>query len=1855
MNLNPQNSVTDPSPEKSLSPTIVDQFNNISFQQSSQTHLFQNDTNTNNHHSPHKPFSNDPNNSIISQKPNQNDHYSVSQSDHSSPSIANTQTIATNQENVNPNSVSTVFKPSIHNTPSPKQTTDNIVPQTDKTSEPKPPAKAIWKQEFNKLIRQAKEHEGKKEPLLALKTYLKASKLAPKTYSKLLDKIERVQDKCYDLELHETEEAFEQIDDTPWYLNVITDNYHIERERKEDEDEDNGNEDQEELEYILPGDIYDKLYDYQRECLLWFWKIYQSPNGGILGDDMGLGKTVQMSAFLHGAFLSGLVKCCILIVPVSVMAHWIKELNKWCDAPGFRIRKYHSSITKKRRAEHLATIAKRGGVLITTYGMVQKNFAVMGLEDLTKKVNRDGEVVREGRKWDYMVLDEGHKIKNHLIGTSKAVRQIPVDNSNKIILSGTFLQNQMSELWSLFDFISEGELFGSYRAFNQEFAVKINAGRLKNASLIQKQISNRLLNLIKNTIKPYLMRRTKAEIRQKQEEKRKEGNNSNKKKELTPVLQCQKRELVIWVTMSSIQVDLYRTFLESDVVKETLNTTKSPLAALTVLKKICDHPFLLSDKMANCAELTRLQDITRDRSISNILATSNKMHVLLAVLKHLIDNKHRILVFSQYKIILSMIEPILNENKMAYLRMDGDTPIDERQKFVDAFNKRKDLSIFLLSTRVGGLGLNLVGSDRVIIYDPAWNPATDAQAVDRSYRIGQLKDVMVYRFVTCGTIEEKIYRRQISKVGLLKSVTGRTNQHRYFSKAELKEVFKLENPQESQTQIQFKDLHAHRIGTNAAFDTESNYVEQIRHVYGISHHDLLFRTCPPEELEENPELAKQMADYQKKLTLQTPKPRTTRKKKKPQTNPKIDDILEGRLDLSRYKFNNIMSNNNNNHNKNIKKSTNDHADYNTNHNLLNSSNSMDIDEDDEQQTKNDMANVSFISNVSSIHPVQRHDDNGNSWTDNQVLQRVVHDQFRTQEDNKPQAPIPMSTAKKTRTLRKKQNRFIADSDSDHTDNENGFNAFSRQTRPQFDLSNMNNIKPNAPHIAANVILQTPIFQKHIKAIPRTEIKANIIEDQGIDMKDIVSVIRTQPRRKRRKSMANLKQLLNAQESDDNDEDNEPNPNKITDTNDAYDSEATVSEANMSIIQRNRNVQQWQSGANQSALSHISPAKPQPSQHHSIFGGSKEPSRSQSSSFISDNNVNQSHHNTSYQSQSGANHSTISQRQPPQASHHSIFGATNEASRSQNNSFLDANQSAISQRQSNHNSMFGASHEASNSRNNSFLNNNANRSRHNTSYQSQSGANQSAISQRQPSQPSHHSIFGASNDASNSQNSSFVCDTNPNQSYHNTSHQSQSATSHGQSSIFGASNGASKSQSTSFIFDNNQNQSVSYDSKHNEDNTTNEATNAWPSATNQSGLSHAQPPQRNRSNNSSFVFDNDVNHNTSYHSQSGANHSSLSQRQPAQPSHHSVFDNNPNDSNISNHSTLSQRQPSQPQHSVFAAPNETTASSSNSFTFDNNTSYDSKHNDMNTAAAANPYLDDQLINTNLQSFSVQQNKSFEQMYHANDENQLATQHNTNCNQSNTNNDQNNAFTSNTNGFNVNAQCNTNDTEYDDEEYDDEETLSDAEMFDLSNEAHSNNGTNTPSTTASRECIKSPIKSPIEERQESVTAQQIFENDEIEKMDKALSIEPQILQSVSPEKRKEIKSNYKRYRRKSFIPRIEEYDQIDDDEEETEDEEPQNEQKEMQNHKESGAVTVCDMHRRRANGIESFEYECVKCECYLSEDEKKEYEKCIKLANEAEEREDWTTAIEMTMCALTICNSDPAVHAKCLAIADHLNMC
>jgi len=256
------------------------------------------------------------------------------------------------------------------------------------------------------------------------------------------------------------------------------------------------------------------------------------------------------------------------------------------------------------------------------------------------------------------------------------------------------------------------------------------------------------------------------------------------------------------------QIDLYREFLDSPVVAELLNSTKSPLAAISVLKKICDsadYPELKVGTLGNGLRGTLsvdttnanadtsddsdedepfmpapLPDRTEARSelglnAQQVVERSCKLSFIRHLLPQLFDSGHRILIFSQSCKMLSLVEKmILRPHQYRYLRLDGKvTKPEERQRRVNEFNKDSRIGCFLLSTRVGGEGITLTGADRVLVIDPAWNPCVDAQAVDRAYRIGQTRDVLIYRLVTCNTVEEKIYKRQLLKGSLGNTLNGK--------------------------------------------------------------------------------------------------------------------------------------------------------------------------------------------------------------------------------------------------------------------------------------------------------------------------------------------------------------------------------------------------------------------------------------------------------------------------------------------------------------------------------------------------------------------------------------------------------------------------------------------------------------------------------------------------------------------------------------------------------------------------------------------------------------------------------------------------------------------------------------------------------------------------------------------------------------------------------------------------------------------------------------------------------------------------------------------------------------------------
>ncbi|KAJ8338421.1 hypothetical protein SKAU_G00373870 [Synaphobranchus kaupii] len=594
-------------------------------------------------------------------------------------------------------------------------------------------------------------------------------------------------------------------------------------------------------------ELHDKLYDHQKEGIAFLYGLHRDgKKGGILADDMGLGKTIQIIAFLSGMYDSELVKHVLLIMPTSLLGNWTKEFAKW--APGMRVKEFHGS--KAERNRNLVRIQRKGGVIITTYNMLLTNWELLSS-------NNGCEF-----QWDYVILDEAHKIKTSSTKTAKSAYAIPA--KHRILLTGTPVQNNLSELWALFNFAFQGALLGTFKTFKSEYENPITRAREKDATPGEKALGLKISENLMTIINPYFMRRTKQEVQKKRQShtndmksdldvENKENKNPSAAGSEMPTL-TRKNDLIVWTYLSTVQEDIYRQFISLEHIKELLMTSRSPLAELTVLKKLCDHPRLLSARAV--AQLGLEEGINpREHHDENesaacqidhvpdetLVSESGKLTFLVALLRRLREEGNRTLVFSQSRKMLDIIERILTNKGFKLVRIDGTvTHLPERERRIALFQANKQYTVFLLTTQVGGVGITLTAANRVVIFDPSWNPATDAQAVDRAYRIGQTANVVIYRLITCGTVEEKIYRRQVFKDSLIRQTTGdKKNPFRYFSQQQLKELFKLEDTRSSSTQLQLQSMHSRQRRTDHELDEHIAYLHSLE-MFGISDHDLMF-------------------------------------------------------------------------------------------------------------------------------------------------------------------------------------------------------------------------------------------------------------------------------------------------------------------------------------------------------------------------------------------------------------------------------------------------------------------------------------------------------------------------------------------------------------------------------------------------------------------------------------------------------------------------------------------------------------------------------------------------------------------------------------------------------------------------------------------------------------------------------------------------------------------------------------------------------------------------------------------------------------------------------------------------------
>ncbi|XP_055342313.1 DNA excision repair protein ERCC-6-like [Paramacrobiotus metropolitanus] len=519
----------------------------------------------------------------------------------------------------------------------------------------------------------------------------------------------------------------------------------------------------------VPARIWSELYQYQKRGVKWLWELHKQQVGGILGDEMGLGKTVQIVAFLAALHYSALrdkllgvdgLGPVLVVCPATVLHQWVEEFHRWW--PPIRVAVLHASGSHSGSKKSLvASMFSAKGVLVTTYQ------GVLAYQDI---------LIRH--KWHYVVLDEGHKIRNPDSQITVACKQFRTPH--RLILSGSPMQNNLRELWSLFDFVFPGKL-GLLNVFLEQFSVPIIQGSRETASDLQVQTAFVCATSLKDSISPYLLRRSKVDVK-------------------ASIQLPSKNEQVLFCQLTEHQRDLYERYLKSDELKNIIHGSVQIFVGLMQLRKLCNHPDLLDGGPKVFLDLATRQPI-RDPAGTDQFGfwrRSGKMVVVEALLAMWKRQEHKVLLFSQSRKMLDILQTFMDDSGYTYLRMDGTTAIGKRKHLIAEFNDNPAVFVFLLTTRVGGLGVNLTGADRVIIFDPDWNPSTDTQARERAWRIGQQRSVTIYRLLCAGTIEEKIYHRQIFKQYLTNRVLKDPRQKRFFKHNDLYELFALAVPEKGE-------------------------------------------------------------------------------------------------------------------------------------------------------------------------------------------------------------------------------------------------------------------------------------------------------------------------------------------------------------------------------------------------------------------------------------------------------------------------------------------------------------------------------------------------------------------------------------------------------------------------------------------------------------------------------------------------------------------------------------------------------------------------------------------------------------------------------------------------------------------------------------------------------------------------------------------------------------------------------------------------------------------------------------------------------------------------------------------------
>uniref|UniRef100_A0A673B5D8 RAD54 homolog B n=1 Tax=Sphaeramia orbicularis TaxID=375764 RepID=A0A673B5D8_9TELE len=514
------------------------------------------------------------------------------------------------------------------------------------------------------------------------------------------------------------------------------------------------------------------LRPHQRDGILFLYECVMGMRsagrcGAILADEMGLGKTLQSVALSWTLLKQGpyggraVAKRVLVVTPGSLVHNWGAEFNKWLGRERISV----FTVDQDHRIEHFMA-SPLHSVLVISYEML--------LRCLEQKV-----------EFGIIICDEGHRLKNSSIKTSSALSSLSCNR--RVILTGTPVQNDLQEFYAIIEFVNPG-ILGSSTSYKKVYEEPILRSRQPSCTEEERLLGEERAAELSRLTGMFILRRTQE------------------------IINCYLPPRLDWTLFcepSSLQLELYRHLLCHRVFRACLQAsmqTQTHLACITALKKLCNHPGLLHSTVkqkTDCGSIETslyegLVELFPESYSSGGLSTSDsgKLLVLSDLLTAIrrLSPSDRVVIVSNYTQTLDMLQDLFVHMGYNFCRLDGQTPTSQRQRLVDGFNSPYSQNfLFLLSSKAGGVGLNLVGASHLVLYDIDWNPANDIQAMARVWRDGQKKTVHTYRLLTAGTIEERIFQRQVSKQGLSGTVfdLGKGAEHTSFSISELRDLFSL--------------------------------------------------------------------------------------------------------------------------------------------------------------------------------------------------------------------------------------------------------------------------------------------------------------------------------------------------------------------------------------------------------------------------------------------------------------------------------------------------------------------------------------------------------------------------------------------------------------------------------------------------------------------------------------------------------------------------------------------------------------------------------------------------------------------------------------------------------------------------------------------------------------------------------------------------------------------------------------------------------------------------------------------------------------------------------------------------------